>query len=350
MTNPSDTHPIDRPLAPITLTGRSGAPVIIDPPIALAPMAGVSDRPFRQLCRRMGAGLVVTEMMSAKPELIGTPKSRLRQIDPSDPEPRAVQLLGNDPDELAAAARFAVAQGAQMIDLNLGCPAKKVCKKAAGSALMAEPDTVARLLDALVAAVDCPISLKMRTGPDRSYRNAVAIAKMAENAGLSLLSIHGRTRADRYEGTAEYDTIAAVVDAVNIPVLANGDITTPNQARSVLSQTGAAGIMIGRGAFGRPWVFGALKAALIEHRPYTEPTRAECFEIVRDQFERIYQHYGDSLGIRITRKHLCWYADSLHIDDKERAVFNQFDHPDQQRQWLTAQTVKAADSPCSHPA
>ncbi|MDA3876095.1 MAG: tRNA dihydrouridine synthase DusB [Halothiobacillus sp.] len=338
------------PLAAITLTGRSGVPVVIDPPIALAPMAGVSDRPFRQLCRQMGAGLVVTEMMSAKPELMDTSKSRLRQIDMTDPEPRAVQLLGNEPNDLAAAARFAVSQGAQMIDLNLGCPAKKVCKKAAGSALMADPDTVARLLDALVAAVDCPVSLKMRTGPDHNQRNAVEIARIAENAGLSLLSIHGRTRADRYEGDAEYETIAAVVDAVSIPVLANGDITSPDKARAVLAHTGAAGIMVGRGAFGRPWLFSALRAELIEHCSYTLPDQTERFAIVRAQFEKIYQHYGSSLGIRITRKHLCWYADSLHIDDKERAVFNQFDHPDQQRQWLTAQTVKAADSPCSHPA
>nr|WP_322098984.1 tRNA dihydrouridine synthase DusB [Halothiobacillus diazotrophicus] len=324
--------------------------MIIDPPIALAPMAGVSDRPFRQLCRQMGAGLVITEMVSAKPELRDTAKSRLRQIDARDPEPRAVQLLGNEPDDLAAAARDAVAQGAQMIDLNLGCPAKKVCKKAAGSALMAEPDTVARLLDALVAAVDCPVSLKMRTGPDRNRRNAVAIARIAEQAGLSMLSIHGRTRADRYEGEAEYDTIAAVVDAVSIPVLANGDITSPEKARVVLSQTGAAGIMIGRGAFGQPWLFAALRAELIEHRPYSPPDLTERFEIVQKQFENIYEHYGASLGIRITRKHLGWYAEPLHIDDKERAVFNELDHPDLQRQWLTRQAAKAADSSCSQPA
>lgn len=344
------TSPTAPLLAALTLTGRSGDPVIIDPPIALAPMAGVSDRPFRQLCRQMGAGLVITEMMSAKPALMDTAKSRLRQIDLSDPAPRAVQLLGNEPDDLATAARHAVSQGAQMIDLNLGCPAKKVCKKAAGSALMAEPDTVARILEALVAAVDCPVSLKMRTGPDQNQRNAVEIARIAENAGLALLSIHGRTRADRYEGEAEYDTMAAVVDAVSIPVLANGDITTPDKARAVLAHTGAAGIMIGRGAFGQPWLFSALQAELIENRRYTPPAPAEQFAIVRAQFEKIYEHYGASLGIRITRKHLGWYAGSLHIDDKDRAVFNQFDHPDQQRQWLTAQAVLAADSSCSHPA
>jgi len=322
------------PLSPIILHGRTGEPVIIDPPLALAPMAGVSDRPFRQLCREYGAGLVVTEMMSAKPELQSSTKSRLRQIDSNDIEPRAVQLLGNDPFELAEAARFAVAQGAQLIDLNLGCPAKKVCKKAAGSALMAEPDTVARLLDALVAAVDCPVSMKMRTGPDRNWRNAVAIAKIAENAGISMLSIHGRTRADRYEGEAEYDTIAEVVAAVDLPVFANGDITTPQKARQVIAHTGAAGIMVGRGAFGQPWIFSALKAELTGQALPSAPDRAERFAVVKEQFEKIYQHYGDSLGIRITRKHLGWYAASLDLGEEDRAVFNRFEHPQQQRQWL----------------
>ncbi|MHB8919800.1 MAG: tRNA dihydrouridine synthase DusB [Halothiobacillus sp.] len=322
------------PLTPITLNGRSGQTVIIDPPIALAPMAGVSDRPFRRLCRAFGAGLVITEMMSTKPELQDSAKSRLRQIDLSDPEPRAVQLLGNDPAELALAARHAVAQGAQLIDLNLGCPAKKVCKKAAGSALMAEPDTVARLLDALVAAVDCPVSLKMRTGPDHGQRNALRIAKIAENAGLSMLSIHGRTRADRYEGEAEYDTIAEVVAAVRLPVFANGDITCPAKARAVLAHTGAAGIMIGRGAFGQPWLFAALKAELMQQGAYTAPSLRAQFEVVAAQFEKIYQHYGDSLGIRITRKHLGWYADALNLDEAARAQFNQLMLPEQQRQWL----------------
>jgi tRNA-dihydrouridine synthase B len=322
------------------LHGRAGAVVTIDTPIALAPMAGVSDRPFRELCHAFGAGLVITEMMSAKPELQDTSKSRLRQIDSSDPEPRAVQLLGNDPFELAAAARSAVAQGAQLIDLNLGCPAKKVCKKAAGSALMAEPDTIARLLDALVAAVDCPISLKMRTGSDQDNRNAIQIARIAENAGLSLLSIHGRTRADKYAGEAEYDTIAEVVAAVRLPVFANGDITSTDKARAVLAHTQAAGIMIGRGAFGQPWLFAALKATLMHQGTYVPPTRAEQFTIVQQQFEKIYQHYGDALGIRITRKHLGWYAPALKIDETERAAFNQLTLPAQQRDWLARHAAR----------
>lgn len=332
------------PLAPITLFGRAGQAVRIDTPIALAPMAGVSDRPFRQLCHAFGAGLVITEMMSAKPELQDSAKSRLRQIDLTDPEPRAVQLLGNDPAELAIAARSAVAQGAQLIDLNLGCPAKKVCKKAAGSALMAEPDTIARLLDALVAAVDCPISLKMRTGSDRDNRNAPMIARMAENAGLALLSVHGRTRADKYEGEAEYDTIAEVVSAVHLPVFANGDITTPEKARAVLAHTNAAGVMIGRGAFGQPWLFAALKAELMGQSPYIAPSRAEQFTIVQQQFEKIYQHYGEALGIRITRKHLGWYAHALMIDDAERAAFNQLTLQAQQQDWLTRH-ANASNSP-----
>ncbi|MGC8697271.1 MAG: tRNA dihydrouridine synthase DusB, partial [Halothiobacillus sp.] len=330
------------PLAAITLFGQAGQAVRIDPPIALAPMAGVSDRPFRELCHAFGAGLVITEMMSAKPELHGSAKSRLRQIDATDPEPRAVQLLGNDPAELAAAARSAVAQGAQLIDLNLGCPAKKVCKKAAGSALMAEPDTIAKLLDALVAAVDCPISLKMRTGTDRENKNAPRIARMAENAGIALLSVHGRTRADKYEGEAEYDTIAEVVAAVRLPVFANGDITAPEKARAVLIHTQAAGIMVGRGAFGQPWLFAALKAALMGQGTYTPPTRAEQFSIMQQQFEKIYQHYGEALGIRITRKHLGWYAPALLIDDTERAVFNQLTLPAEQRDWLTRHANQSA--------
>ncbi|WP_407276815.1 tRNA dihydrouridine synthase DusB [Halothiobacillus sp. DCM-1] len=298
-------------------------------------MAGVSDRPFRQVCRAFGAGLVITEMVSSKPELQDSAKSRRRQIDATDPEPRAVQLLGNDPNELAQAARQAVAQGAQLIDLNLGCPAKKVCKKAAGSALMAEPVLVEQLLRALVAAVDCPVTLKMRTGPTRAQKNAVEIARRAVDAGVQLISIHGRSRADQYTGEAEYDTIAEVVAAVPIPIFANGDITEVARARAVLEHTGAAGVMIGRGAFGRPWLFAELRALLTGQTAPPPPTVAERFDLLRQQIENIYQHYGESLGMRIARKHLGWYAPQLGSTEADRAVFNTLTSAAEQRDWLT---------------
>ncbi len=326
----------------ISLIGRNGQRLSIDPPLALAPMAGVSDRPFREVCRAFGAGLVVTEMVSSKPELQDSAKSRRRQIEPGDLEPRAVQLLGNDPDELAQAARHAVAQGAQLIDLNLGCPAKKVCKKAAGSALMAEPILVEQLLRALVSAVDCPVSLKMRTGPSRAQKNAVEIAQRATDAGIQMISIHGRSRADHYEGAAEYDTIAEVVAAVPLPIFANGDITDTAGARAVLAHTGAAGVMIGRGAFGRPWLFAELRALLHGTEPPPAPSPVARWALMVEQIERIYQHYGFELGIRIARKHLGWYAPQLGLTEADRAAFNALTHADAQRAWFRQRTVVVA--------
>jgi len=323
-------------IAPIRLQGRATS-VDIDVPIALAPMAGVTDRPFRNLCHRFGAGLVVTEMVSSKPELQNSRKSHLRRIAPDDPEPRSVQLLGNEPADMAAAARTAVDQGAQIVDINLGCPAKKVCRKAAGSALMADPDTVAAILSAVVEAIECPVSLKMRTGPDHEWRNAVDIARIAEDAGIAMLSIHGRTRADKYQGQAEYDTIASVVDAVRIPVLANGDIDSPAKAGKVLEHTGAAGIMIGRAALGRPWLFAQLRGELLGTGTDQTPEIAERYLLVREQLEEIYMHYGNSMGPRIARKHVGWYAGSLEIDADARALFNRLETPEQQLLWLDEQ-------------
>lgn len=320
-------------LQPIELVGREER-VRVDFPLALAPMAGISDRPFRQLCHEQGAGLVINEMVSSKPELRNTRKSEQRRLRPDDPEPRAVQLLGNDPDDLAQAARQAYADGAQIIDLNFGCPAKKVCRKAAGSALMAEPDTVARLLEAAVAAVPCPVTLKMRTGPDDTLRNAPEIAAIAENAGIAMLSIHGRTREQKYTGSAEYETIAQVVAERRIPVLANGDINSVPDAFSVLSSTGAAGLMIGRAAFGRPWLFAQLRAAL-EHRPVPEePGPTEIMRFVRTQFENIYSHYGNVMGVRIARKHWGWYSSRLPIEEGMRKEFNRLETIESQRDWL----------------
>jgi len=320
-------------LDPIELVGRDER-LRLDFPLALAPMAGVSDRPFRQLCFEQGAGLVINEMVSSKPELRNTRKSEQRRLRPDDPAPRAVQLLGNEPADLARAARQAYEDGAQLVDLNLGCPAKKVCRKAAGSALMADPDLVARLLEAAVEAVPCPVTLKMRTGPDDTQRNAPQIAQIAEDAGIAMLSIHGRTRTQKYEGVAEYDTIARVVSERRIPVLANGDIDSVASAFSVLGTTGAAGLMIGRAAFGRPWLFAQLRAAF-EQRPVPgEPRPVEIMGFVRQQFENIYSHYGNVMGVRIARKHWGWYSSRLPIEEGMRKEFNRLETIESQRGWL----------------
>ncbi len=320
-------------LAPIELVGRDER-LRIDFPLALAPMAGISDRPFRQLCFDQGAGLVINEMVSSKPALRHTRKSEQRRIRPDDPEPRAVQLLGNEPEDLAQAAQQAYRDGAQLIDLNLGCPAKKVCRKAAGSALMAEPDTVARLLEATVNAVPCPVTLKMRTGPDDTWRNAPEIARIAEESGIAMLSIHGRTRTQKYLGEAEYDTIAQVVAERHIPVLANGDIDSVARAFEVLATTGAAGLMIGRAAFGRPWLFAQLRAALESRTVPPDPEPLEVMGLVREQFENIYRHYGNVMGVRIARKHWGWYSSQLPIDEGTRKEFNRLETLESQRRWL----------------
>ena len=335
-------------LTAIELVGREER-VRIGFPLALAPMAGVSDRPFRRLCRDQGAGLVINEMVSSKPELRHTRKSEQRRLRPDDPEPRAVQLLGNDPRDLAQAARQAYADGAQIIDLNFGCPAKKVCRKAAGSALMAEPDTVARLLEATVEAVPCPVTLKMRTGPDDSHRNAPEIARIAENAGIAMISIHGRTRAQKYTGFAEYDTIAQVVAERGIPVLANGDIESVDDARRVLAATDAAGLMVGRAAFGRPWLVAQLRAAL-ENRPVPEePGPAEIMGFVREQFENIYSHYGKVMGVRVARKHWGWYSSRLPIEEGMRKEFNRLETIESQRHWLDRREADLGRLPQRHP-
>lgn len=339
----TDAGRCDGGLAPLVLQGRDER-VVVEYPLALAPMAGVSDRPFRQLCHEQGAGLVFNEMVSSKPGLRDTRKSELRRIHPDDPEPRAVQLLGNDPAELARAARQAYADGARIIDINLGCPAKKVCRKAAGSALMADPDTVARLLEATVNAVPCPVTLKMRTGPDADRRNAPEIAAIAEDAGIAMLSIHGRTREQKYRGEAEYDTIGRVVAERGIPVLANGDIDSVDRAREVLAATGAAGLMIGRAAFGRPWLFARLRAGL-EGRPVPrEPGPAAIMAFARTQFENIYSHYGNVMGVRIARKHWECYSSLLPFEEGMRKQFNRLETIDSQRRWLDEREAELADA------
>ena len=291
----------------------------IDPPLALAPMAGVTDKPFRLLCKRLGAGLAVSEMTTADPKLWRTAKSLHRMDHAGEPDPVSVQIAGADPAVLAEAARFNVANGAQLIDINMGCPAKKVCNVWAGSALLQDEALVARILHAVAGAVEVPVTLKMRTGWDREHRNALAIAHVAEDAGIAALAIHGRTRADKYLGEAEYETIAAVKAAVRIPVFANGDVATPQQARQVLDATGADALMIGRGAQGRPWIFREIAHYLATGELLPEPTPAEVATILIGHLEHLYAFYGEEAGVRIARKHLGWYAK----DRPENAAFRQ---------------------------
>ena len=297
-------------------------PYRIDPPVVLAPMAGVTDKPFRLLCKRLGAGLAVSEMTTADPRLWQTRKSLKRMDHEGEPEPVSVQIAGYDPTMLAEAARFNVANGAQMIDINMGCPAKKVCNVWSGSALLQDEPLVARIVKAVVDAVDVPVTLKIRTGWDRQHKNALTIARIAEDNGIAALAVHGRTRADKYEGQAEYDTIAAVKSAACIPVLANGDITTPQQARYVLDVTGADAVMIGRGAQGRPWIFREISHYLATGELLRQPSPSDISTILLGHLEHLYAFYGEQAGVRIARKHLGWYAKDRPENTAFRDVVN----------------------------
>ena len=277
----------------------------------VAPMAGVTDRPFRSLCRRYGAGLAVSEMMSSRPELRQTRKSRLRREHGGETGPISVQIAGADPAMMADAARFNVDEGAQIIDINMGCPAKKVCNVAAGSALLEDEPLVARILEAVVGAVEVPVTLKIRTGPAPERRNAVRIARIAEGAGIRLLAVHGRTRACGFRGEAEFETVTQVKAAVRIPVIANGDIGSPDEARRVLSRTGADGLMIGRGAHGRPWIFRDIAHFLATGETLPGPTLGEQRAVVLEHLQGLYELYGEELGLRVARKHLGWYLRPL---------------------------------------
>jgi tRNA-dihydrouridine synthase B len=297
-------------------------PYRIDPPLALAPMAGVTDKPFRLLCKRLGAGLAVSEMTTADPRLWHTAKSLRRMDHAGEPEPVCVQIAGYDPAMLAEAARCNAANGAQIIDINMGCPAKKVCNVWSGSALLQDEPLVARICKAVVAAVDVPVTLKFRTGWDREHRNALAIARLAEDAGIAALALHGRTRADKYEGEAEYETIAAVKASVRIPVFANGDVTTPERAKHVLAATGADALMIGRGAQGRPWIFREIAHYLATGEQLPEPAPDEVAAILLGHLEHLYAFYGEVPGVRIARKHLGWYAKDRPENAAFRGVVN----------------------------
>ena len=300
----------------------------------LAPMAGVTDLPFRRLCRKMGAGLVVSEMVAADPNTWSTRKSRLRVQFGDEPAPRSVQIAGYDPQMMAEAALFNVQLGAEIIDINMGCPAKKVCKRAAGSALLQNLELVESILTAVVSAVDVPVTLKIRTGWDRQNRNAETIARIAEDSGVAALAVHGRTKACRFVGEVEYDTIAKVVDAVSIPVLANGDITDPQRAVSVLKHTGAAAVMIGRAAQGNPWIFNQINHFLKYDQPLSPPSMEECSQVMSEHLLALHEFYGETGGVRISRKHIGWYINPLPGGKEFTRVFNTLETTEQQRHFL----------------
>ena len=293
-------------------------PYRIDNRTILAPMAGVTDRPFRQLCRQLGAGLAVSEMVTADTRLWHSRKSRLRLDHTGETGLRMVQIAGGDPAMLAEAARLNAEQGAQIVDINMGCPAKKVCNKAAGSALLRDEKLVAEILTAVVAAVRVPVTLKIRTGWDSELRNGVQIARIAEQCGVQALAVHGRTRACGYRGDAEYDTIAAIKAALSIPVFANGDIDSPHKAAAVLKHTGADAVMIGRAAQGQPWIFGQINHYLATGETQAAPALTRIQQLLSSHLEALYRFYGDYLGVRIARKHVGWYLAALGNDSSKR--------------------------------
>jgi tRNA-dihydrouridine synthase B len=296
-----------------------------------APMAGVTDRPFRRLCRRLGAAYAVGEMASSDPRLRDSVKTTRRLNHDGEATPVAVQLVGSDPQMLAQAARYNVDRGAQIIDLNMGCPARKVCQVACGSALLRDESLVARIVQAVVGAVDVPVTLKYRTGWDPHHRNAVAIGRMAEAGGVRMLTLHGRTRACGFGGQAEYDTIAAVKAAVRIPVVANGDIDTPRKARQVLDATGADAVMIGRAAQGRPWIFREIDHYLRTGSCAAPPTVAEARRWLLEHLDEHYRFYGEELGVRTARKHLVWYTRRLAGGERFCRHMNTLQRCDEQR-------------------
>jgi tRNA-dihydrouridine synthase B len=297
----------------------------------VAPMAGVTDRPFRQLCKKFGAGLAVSEMVTSNSLLYGSAKTRRRADHAGEVEPIVVQIAGADPELLAQAARYNVERGAQIVDINMGCPAKKVCNVMAGSALMQNEPLVAKILETVVAAIpETPVTLKFRTGWNRENRNAPAIARIAEESGVRAIAIHGRTRADQYRGEAEYDTIADVKTRVKIPVIANGDIATPEKAKYVLDYTGADGVMIGRAAQGRPWLFREIEHFLNTGAVLPAPTFAEIHAILRAHLADLYAFYGEETGVKIARKHIAWYTKGIVGAARFRHTMNRLESVDAQ--------------------
>ena len=291
--------------------------------LIVAPMAGVTDRPFRQLCKELGAGMAVSEMVASNSLLWGSEKTRRRANHDGEVEPISVQIAGADPRMLAEAARYNVDEGAQIIDINMGCPAKKVCNVMAGSALLKDEPLVERILESVVSAVDVPVTLKIRTGWDRTNRNAVEIARIAEASGIRALAIHGRTRACGFSGEAEYDTIAEVKSKIGIPVIANGDIDTPERAKEVLRRTGADAIMIGRAAQGRPWMFREISHYLATGERLPPPEVEEIHRVLTAHLNDLYAFYGEQTGVRVARKHISWYTKGLAGSAAFRHAMNQ---------------------------
>lgn len=300
-------------------------PYSIDSHTVLAPMAGVTDQPFRRLCRRLGAGFAVSEMVIADSRLWNSRKSALRLNHSGEQEPRSVQIAGGDPDMLAEAARLNVERGAQIIDINMGCPAKKVCNKAAGSALLKDEALVHDILRAVTAAVTVPVTLKIRTGWSPENKNALTIARMAEDCGISALAVHGRTRACKYQGDAEYETIARVREVIDIPLFANGDITSPEKAAHVLALTGADAVMIGRQAQGNPWIFREIEHFIRQGTHLPRPSAKEIQTTLMNHLCELHQFYGEHLGVRIARKHVGWYLQHQPDSVSFRAHFNQLE-------------------------
>jgi tRNA-dihydrouridine synthase B len=310
----------------------------LDHPVILAPMAGITDLPFRRLCHEFGAGLTVSEMLTSHPHLQNHHRTLLKAQDDGGAGLRSVQILGTEPEMMAQAARLNWQRGAQIIDINMGCPAKKVCSVAAGSALLQDESRVARILDAVVNAVDIPVTLKIRTGWDKANRNAVRIAQIAEQQGIQALTVHGRTRACKFEGQAEYDTIKQVKQSVNIPVIANGDIDSPEKARQVLNYTGADALMIGRAAQGNPWIFNEIGTYLTgQSLTYRAPVLSDIQAIVLRHLDSLYHFYGSQAGVRIARKHLAWYFAKLgDLPVSYKAAINQAQQPAEQWQHINA--------------
>ena len=300
-------------------------PYLLRNNVFAAPMAGVTDRPFRQLCKLLGAGYAVSEMAASDPRLWASEKTSRRINHDGEMEPKAVQIAGADPAMLAACAQFNVERGAQIIDINMGCPVKKVCNSWCGSALLQDEALVGRILEAVVGAVDVPVTLKFRTGWDRQHKNALRIARMAQDAGIAMLTLHGRTRADGYSGQAEYETIAAVKAAVSIPVVANGDITTPEKARDVLQFTGADAVMVGRAAQGRPWIFREISHFLQTGTHLPPPHVEEVRALMQEHLQAHYAFYGEYLGVRTARKHIGWYVRDLPGAEEFRQRMNRLE-------------------------
>ncbi|WP_042010395.1 tRNA dihydrouridine synthase DusB [Aeromonas fluvialis] len=311
-------------------------PHTLETPLIVAPMAGVTDRPFRELCLRLGAGMAVSEMLLANPDVWDTQKTRMRMDHSAEGGLRSVQIAGADPEMMAFAARYNVEQGAQIVDINMGCPAKKVNKKLAGSALLRAPDQVKAICRAVVDAVEVPVTLKIRTGWDPDNRNGVEIARIAEDCGIAALAVHGRTRACLYRGEAEYDTIKAIKQAVSIPVVANGDIDSPEKARYVLDYTGVDAVMIGRAAQGRPWIFREIRHFLETGTKLPPPEREEVRTLMNEHVTNLHRFYGAYLGARIARKHVGWYLDEEETGREFRKHFNALDCANAQLEALEA--------------